>query len=173
MAGGYECTALLGRLDYHDGPGEAGNDSVPGGEAPGEGRLAEVVLGDQGSVTPDRLEEAPVAPRVDDVDAAPEDADRHATGRDRTLVGRGVDPEREPTHHAHAPLREREPERPGGLDAGSGSFPRAYQGDRDRLRDRTVHEEGGRRVGYAPQLVRVSLVDRRERLEPFRRETVL
>src|SRR5215208_6839140 len=66
VASCYEGSALLGRLDDHHSPGKPGYDAVSGGKAPCQGRLAQVVLGDQGPMVPDGLEEAPVAPGVDD-----------------------------------------------------------------------------------------------------------
>jgi hypothetical protein len=70
VAGRYEGPAVLGRLHDHNGPGKPGYDAVPGREAPSQGRLSKVVLGDQGPVTPDGLEEGPVTPGVDDREAA-------------------------------------------------------------------------------------------------------
>ena len=72
--------------------GQAGDDAVPGREAPCQRRLAQVVLGDQRAVAPDGMEEAPVAPGVDDVDATSEYANRRAPGLDRPLVRRRVHP---------------------------------------------------------------------------------
>jgi hypothetical protein len=46
VAGRYEGTTVLGRLDDDHGPREAGYDPVSGREAPCQGRLAQVVLGD-------------------------------------------------------------------------------------------------------------------------------
>jgi hypothetical protein len=61
---------MLGRLHDHYGPGKAGYDAVSGRESPCQGRLAQVVFGDQGSVASDRLEEAPIASWVYDREAA-------------------------------------------------------------------------------------------------------
>src|SRR5215211_4148090 len=57
---------MLGGLDDHHGPGKAGYDAVSGRESPCQGRLSQIVLGDQGPLASDRLEEAPVASWVDD-----------------------------------------------------------------------------------------------------------
>jgi hypothetical protein len=56
---------MLGRLYDHNSPSKAGYEAVPGRESPCQWRLAQVVLGDQGSVAPDGLKKAPVASWVD------------------------------------------------------------------------------------------------------------
>ncbi len=61
---------MLGGLDDHNSPGKAGYEALSGRKSPSQGRLAQVVLGDQGSVASDRLEEAPIASWVDDREAA-------------------------------------------------------------------------------------------------------
>jgi hypothetical protein len=71
VPGCYEGPAVLGGLDDHNSRGKAGYDAVSGRESPCQGRLAQVVLGDQGSVASDRLEKAPIAPWVDDRVSAP------------------------------------------------------------------------------------------------------
>ena len=58
--------ALVRRLDDHYGIAEARDDAIARGETPGQRRLAQVVLRDEGSVAPHSLEQAPVAPGVDD-----------------------------------------------------------------------------------------------------------
>ena len=66
VAGSYEGAAMLGRLHDHYGTCKAGYDAVSGRESPCQRRLAQVVLGDQGSVASDRVEEAPIASWVND-----------------------------------------------------------------------------------------------------------
>src|SRR5215208_2088779 len=66
VAGCYEGSTVLGGLDDHNSPGKAGYDAISGRKSPCQGRLAQVVLGDQGSVASDRLEETPIASWVDD-----------------------------------------------------------------------------------------------------------
>jgi hypothetical protein len=61
---------MLGRLHDHYGPGKASYDAVSARESPCQGRLAQVVFGDQGSVASDRLEEASIASWVYDREAA-------------------------------------------------------------------------------------------------------
>ena len=92
VAGRYEGAAVLGRLHDHNGPGKAGYDAVSGRESPCQGRLAQVVLGDQGPVAPDGLEEGPITPGVNDVDATPEYANRRPPGFDGPLVRRRIHP---------------------------------------------------------------------------------
>src|SRR5215208_6756847 len=65
VPGCYEGPAMLGRLYDHNSPSKAGYEAVPGRESPCQWRLAQVVLGDQGSVAPDCLKKAPVASWVD------------------------------------------------------------------------------------------------------------
>jgi hypothetical protein len=65
VPGCYEGPAMLGRLYDHNSPSKAGYEAVPGRESPCQWRLAQVVLGDQGSVAPDGLKKAPVASWVD------------------------------------------------------------------------------------------------------------
>src|SRR5215208_6635998 len=59
------------------------------------------------------------------------------------------------------------------LHARRRGFSRPDERDGDRIWDNAVHKDRGRRVGYAPQRPRVSLIDRREDLDPFHRQALL
>src|SRR5215207_692150 len=88
VAGCNEGPAMLGRLHDHYGPGKAGYDAISGRESPCQGRLAQVVFGDQGSVASDRLEEAPIASWVyDGVSIGVQTASRSTPRTSRSPLG--------------------------------------------------------------------------------------
>ena len=105
--GGDERAGSRARLDDDDGVGHPGDDA---GCAPGTATAREAVPGQYSETSSPRSAMRPgqvaVAARVDHVDAAPEHGEGGAAGGQRALVGRAVDPERQPADHRGAPLGE-------------------------------------------------------------------
>jgi hypothetical protein len=163
VRGGVERPAARRGFDDDDAVGKACDDRVAFEELPRLGGALGRVRRDDGSAPGhDPLRQRTVGPGEEMLVAAAEDADRRRAGRERALVRRGVDTEREPADDADARGADqarrlvRQPPPPG---AG-----RARPDDRDdRAGERIeppAHPQGGLEAGAAGPQAQPGLLSR-------------
>src|SRR5689334_23300584 len=91
--------AVVGRLDDHNGPGQAADDAVPEGEMSRERWRPRRQFAHQAPGRTNLHGKCLVSAWVDDIEAATEDGRRWTGGLEGAAMGGTVDPTGQPGHH--------------------------------------------------------------------------